>query len=65
MKEEINLDALKEFFSSYISPGELADSLADMAMNYIVTRDEGEDNMKQIKDDVSLLQLLVQQLRAL
>lgn len=65
MKQDLNLNGLKEFFSVVITPQELADGLSDVAMNYITTRDEGEDNMKQIKNDVSLLQLLIQKLREL
>ena len=65
MKQGINMNVLEEFFSVVITPQELADGLSDVAMNYITTRDEEEDNMKQVKDDVSLLQLLIQKLREL
>lgn len=65
MRQNINLNSLSEFLSVVITPRELADCLADVAMNYITTRDEEEDNMRQIKNDVAILQMLIQQLRAL
>ena len=62
-KEGYNFSHLQDFMKM-IPPKELADSLADIAMNYVTSLEDGEvSDISKIKSDVSTLQALVEQFR--
>ena len=62
-KEGYKFSHLQDFLKM-MPPKELADSLADIAMNYVTSLEDGKvSDISKIKRDISTLQALVEQFR--